>query len=67
MAEMLSFEEVAGHLAVSISTVRRLVDANHLTAVRTGVRARRVTVESLQAFKAAGGVPAKRCASIPDA
>lgn len=59
---MLTFADVASQLAVSISTVRRLVDADYLHAVRSGARARRITAESLQAFKARGGVPAKRVA-----
>jgi excisionase family DNA binding protein len=46
---MLSLEQAASELAVSLSTVRRLVDANQLATVRYG-RARRVTAESLTAW-----------------
>ena len=45
---LLHREEVAERLSVSVMTVRRLAAAGHLDEIRVGVRALRITEESLE-------------------
>lgn len=49
MEELLTIEQVAKHLVVSVSTVRRLIDSGELRAVRVG-RLWRVPKAALEAY-----------------
>ena len=56
MEELLTIEQVAKHLVVSVSTVRRLIDAGELRGVRVG-RLWRVPRAAVEAYLAGDDDP----------